>query len=806
MLDANKVYEYLSTNDTRNMLELWQQLPENTMKGTIKGLIISGNPLSTLLGFGSLLPEYCQGSNCKFGEVLGEALYRIGKELFLSGKYPDLFLMTVTGIANNYLVALINLGKFKQADFFINSEIRFWKKYIDNPELLNDTDRLSFLDNFKSILVVKIDILIHLNKIDEAWEIAFNQKWIEGNPSSDIELQRLRNKLKELKTDSGQLDKNEKQRRKKAYTDQQTSTNLILDSLKKIVGQSGIDQSLVDKMKGSEKLDPYTRSGFTQLENFLTKGESFLQKDSSEINEIKIRQDIRRASGIFVDNQPTKDQILNSLSILKKSLISARQLNNLTLINYAYYGIYLCYSRLNKSSDAADQLIALRKNLELIRKGINDPLERGGVFQVYPYLFYSSVEHMFKARRFDDMLDAIEGSKGRTITDVLEKESSQKISELNFYNIRKRLKPILAKENANYMTFHVDDDCSYICIVVKSGKIYADQVPLGKKLLNKYYNKLLQDPSLWNQQLEKINIIEKLNPFLKLFEKLVDRGEIIKGDHICYSADHILYLFPLHYLNYKKQSLIELFTVSRIHNAGHLIGLLSKSSVVPKNCLTIVVPSNEDIKNPKLNKAFKFSSTYLKRKYSGNCINLSVLNGSIKNVLSNFNNNQLIHFSTHGFFPFKDNPFNNSGLLLTDKKVLPQLYKHDPNFKYVDQGLHLLSPERLLADNCDIANSHVSLQACVAGYAREGIGGDALGIEWAFFQKGVSSLISTFWNVDISNANEFYKYFYKEWLDKKTSKALAHQKTILKLKQTNYDSDLPKEYYWAGYGLIGDWR
>jgi CHAT domain-containing protein len=175
-------------------------------------------------------------------------------------------------------------------------------------------------------------------------------------------------------------------------------------------------------------------------------------------------------------------------------------------------------------------------------------------------------------------------------------------------------------------------------------------------------------------------------------------------------------------------------------------------------------------------------------------------------VIPAFKNNQLIHFSTHGFFPLQDNPFDHSGLLLSDNNKLPTLHKHDPNYKYKDDGLHLLSPERLLARECDLAQSHISLQACVAGYAREGIGGDALGIEWAFLQKGACSLISTFWNVDIHNANEFYSYFYDEWLNRKTSKARAHQKAILKLKQTSYESHLPDEFFWAGYGLIGDWR
>lgn len=197
----------------------------------------------------------------------------------------------------------------------------------------------------------------------------------------------------------------------------------------------------------------------------------------------------------------------------------------------------------------------------------------------------------------------------------------------------------------------------------------------------------------------------------------------------------------------------------------------------------------------------------LKAKQVSDYSHLHHTDASLHKVLSGCKKNQLIHFSTHGFFPLDDNPFDNSGLLLSNNNMLPKLFTYDPNYKYKNEGEHLLSPERLLNNKeIQLNNSHVSLQACVAGYAREGIGGDALGIEWAFLQKGASSLVSTFWNIDINNSNEFYKYFYEEWLEKGLSKAIAHQQAILKLKNSISSTNVPCEYYWAGYGLIGDWR
>lgn len=809
MNKKDQYYRLISSGDKNARLDLIEQLPDNSMKESARPLIGSSNPTVVLLSFGVLLPSYCHGADCSTGVALGLALYRYGKELFLSRDYPDFSLTTILSYASCYLTALLNLGSFQEAFNFIEAELPFWEDYENNPEKLNVQEQNSFFDELKSILVAKVNALIQLNRIDEAWNLAFDKR-VEGNWASDIELKRLRTNLKRIKRNVGELDKDESQRRKESNEDQLSSSNEMLESLKTMLEKSGMDSSMVDKIKQSTNLDPYTRSGFDSLENILTRGESFLKKKTNEINEITLRQNIRRASGIFVDKQPSENEILNSLAILKDSLQSAIELNNKILINDAYYGLYLCYSRLNDSSKAADQLIELRKNLEKIRKSISNPLLRGGVFQSYPYLFYSMVEHLYKVDRFEDMFDAIEGSKGRAIIDELEKESLVDFQDYNLTNIYKRLKQLLIKENTHYISYHVDDECSYAIFITKNGNISSYQIPIGKRQLTKWYDKNLNNPFTWSThtQFSKIDIIHELNPFVSWLKEFYETNIINQNDHICYSADHLLYLFPLHFLRINQKPLLELSSVSRVHNAGNLMNILLSPNAKPSSCLSIEVPSTDDIQKPLITESFGYSSLKLKEIFGSDFTRLSNTEASIEKVLDSSKDNQLIHFSTHGFFPLKDNPFINSGLLLSDDKKLPTLYLPDPNYKYNEEGLHLLSPERLLIMFKDIRfnSGYISLQSCVAGYAREGIGGDALGIEWAFLQKGVTTLISTFWNIDIKNANEFYKYYYEEWLVNGLTKGQAHQKAVLKLKNSFHSDDLPDEFFWAGFGLIGDWR
>lgn len=810
MINADEVYNIICNGSSEERQYLMVQLPKNSMKDTAEGLLHSGNPVTVLMAFGSLLLSYVHGADCATGEVLGKALYRYGKELFLTGEYPDLYLMTVLGFAHSYVTALNNLSKFEIALEFVEDELPLWEEYEEHQDKLNPHERASFSDNMKSILVAKIGILVNLGRLDDADLLAENRSRVEGNWSSDIELKRLIRIIKDRKTSVSDLARDDSTIITESKERQGESNKSILDSLKIMMDQSGLDSELIDNLSKSSEIDPNTQSGYDNLEDILTQGESFLQKGGgTETNEISIRQTIRRASGIFVDNQPSGKQILDSLDKLTNALKLAKDVRNNVLINDAYYGLYLCYSRLHSSSEAADQLINLRKNLELTRKGIADPLERGGVFSTYPYLFYSSVEHLYKANREDDMLDAIEGSKGRTIIDSLEKESLRNYSDFELYNIRERLHPLLLRENAHYISYHVDDDDIYISLVTKSGVISSHQVPFGKNLLERWFLKNLHNPASWNDQFIKTYIIKELGPLVSFLKPFIEEGVIEENDHICYSADHLLYLFPLHFLKIGSKSLIDLFTVSRIHNAGHLISLLSKPLKRPDRCLTVEVPSQTDLKKPEIVSDFSVSANLLEQKFGLGHQHLHHSEASRDAVLSKCQKNQLIHFATHGFFPKSDNPFSNSGLLIAYNGKLPHLYLNDPDYKYVDEGEHLLSPERILNEVynfVDIDQSHISLQACVAGYAREGIAGDALGIEWAFMQRGASSMTSTFWNIALTNANDFYKSFYEEWIDKRSSRAEAHRKSILKLKNSKHSSNLPSEFYWAGYGLIGDWR
>ncbi|GAI78437.1 unnamed protein product, partial [marine sediment metagenome] len=89
--------------------------------------------------------------------------------------------------------------------------------------------------------------------------------------------------------------------------------------------------------------------------------------------------------------------------------------------------------------------------------------------------------------------------------------------------------------------------------------------------------------------------------------------------------------------------------------------------------------------------------------------------------------------------------------------------------------------------------------------AKEGVGRDALGLEWTMLLAGASSILATHWNVGANHSYEFLNRFYQYWLHDKMSKAKAWRKTVLELKKSK-NTELNSPYAYAAYSLTGTWK
>ena len=730
--------------------------PSNRFKDSAKPLVKSDNSAMQVIGLKSLSSAYCYGENTQFGEELSRAGHEFARQVHSEqGEGGAILLYTVSAFAQDYLNALNLQGKFDKAIEFADSVIPYY-------EGMNEST------NLPEIRIKKIAALFELNRIDEADQMV---KLERKRGTSSLELDRLEKeiiKIKEPPTKTPQ-----------------------------------------EKEKTEFEKRVSTEKGHEDIRRILDRGTDIMTKSSAEMNEWKAKKIIRDATSIFM-SQPGPEEIKKSLSELQK--VREWTKDNGTRIddNDALWGLYLCNNRLKKYSEAADMLQSLRNNIEDLRAGIADPLERGGVSSKFPYLFPALCKMLAETRRVPELLDSIEGAKGRAIADILSLKEKTPYDDREFSKPAEGIPDLMRKNSTHYLTFFVDECETYAVLVAKDGTMHsAGCLQIGKVKIRNFAEKV--DPRCWNKKdrsdMLSDSVVEGLSePLSILFEWLgpfFENGIMEEGDHICYSPDEHLHHIPLQYAHFRGSPIVEKFSLSRIHGAHALSLLLNRKPVPFKSYLSIEVPTEEDLKKEgqKLVKNLHRSVETLDKRLHGKTIPLS--EATMQTLLKLSLSQSIVHFSTHGIFPktnSNENPFHDSGLVMASGAG-------PPNASRIAQGKdfdYVLTPEKVLDLGLDFSGSHVTLQSCVSGLANEGIGGDALGMEWAFIQAGASSILSSHWYVSAKLSAEFFDRFYNCWFTNKLSKAKAWRQAILELKNTAEPFNKP--YCWSAFSLSGDWR
>ena len=187
--------------------------------------------------------------------------------------------------------------------------------------------------------------------------------------------------------------------------------------------------------------------------------------------------------------------------------------------------------------------------------------------------------------------------------------------------------------------------------------------------------------------------------------------------------------------------------MSRILDAAVLVDRMKEPVVLPSQFASFEVPSSDELGEDHAAKreAFQQVSNWLASHGRGRILrNEEVQANSFSTEKLD---NCIVHCAMHGIFDeeYKVNPYTHSGLLVASDGMLP---KRITSLDHI-QPNHLLSPEKLMEMTPGLDNSHVTLQACVSGLAKEGVGRDQLGLEWALTYCGAESLLSTHWNVSI---------------------------------------------------------
>lgn len=149
---------------------------------------------------------------------------------------------------------------------------------------------------------------------------------------------------------------------------------------------------------------------------------------------------------------------------------------------------------------------------------------------------------------------------------------------------------------------------------------------------------------------------------------------------------------------------------------------------------------------------------------------------------------RIVHIATHGFLNSLNPELSGLVFSLLDEKGAPQ------------NGF-LLAPEiyNLKLPAADL----VVLSACQTGLGKEVRGEGVIGLTRGFMYAGAPRVVVSLWNVNDRATADLMKGFYQGMLTKNMRPAAAlrsAQIEMLKLKQWQ------APYYWAAFGLQGEWR
>lgn len=372
--------------------------------------------------------------------------------------------------------------------------------------------------------------------------------------------------------------------------------------------------------------------------------------------QITLNSAIQRASSILEDEQNGKnpEHLQQALLSLEKVASKAGKLGFEDTVEDTLWPIYLCHKRLGNYDSAIDALQKIRQYVEQQRKRIEDPLKRAGIAQKYPFLYVELCALLVETGGYRELLSVIEEAKGRALTDKLAIEAHQENLYWPTEPAAEWLPQYLTELGVHYLTYLTDTDKTYAVLVGKDGSLHANIVPIGKEGL--YSIRRFIDPNKWGKRISLLappnpdDIPQRLASVVGWLEPFVKSGLIREGEHICYSPEGLLHLFPFQYIDFLGQPFVRLCSLSKCHCAAMLWYATHRPVVKPQSSLSIVVPTDEEFEqNTKKVELFNRAPDWLAEHYKANLLRYS--NADLPSIARQTLQNTVVHFATHGCFP-----------------------------------------------------------------------------------------------------------------------------------------------------------
>jgi CHAT domain len=339
------------------------------------------------------------------------------------------------------------------------------------------------------------------------------------------------------------------------------------------------------------------------------------------------------------------------------------------------------------------------------------------------------------------------------------------------------------------LTLLPDDAATYWCLLTNDGVATSGAVPVSLDNIKKVANANRIEPAgrgrlRGNRHAPVLDWRAMLAPLAAPVAAAQRAGRMLPGDRLFIAPQGSLHAFPLQELPGADCDLGERLHVSRVHSAAAVLGVLANPPKRPRRAVALWAPTAIEADSALHVASFDKVVAALRRHLPTEIIR--GVAADAESLQRAATPDTLMHLCSHGTFAVAGAFNQRSQLLLSDRQALPTL----------DPAWHPFGPANLLTSVLD--GGHVTLQACVSGYAAANPQGDAIGLEWAFLLAGAASTLGTHWHVPPEETADFSATFYDSWL---AGASRAHSGWIAADRLRRHGSQ-----QWSAFSLTGDWR
>ncbi|HYI47448.1 MAG TPA: CHAT domain-containing protein [Allosphingosinicella sp.] len=780
MLNSERLAELIESAAVPELAALLDALPATNLASVARTLALGDDLQSRLSGLNIIADELARGKAPLEGAHLAGAVLKVSLGHLDDPDLAPALIAESAAQAATSLANALSLDGEHEDIVALSTELErvLWGR--------SDGIRLGMLR------LAAVDALIALGRLEEA------EAWLtelEARAGFNPSLPMVRKKLTERLQDARDLadSRSPEKRVLDQYRDANIAAAEAMAALMKDQPEmAALAAQLVDQARKGEGAPTTSWEVFERATTQINRMAGLVGVEETELHRWHGR--VRTSSKAFNDNGGTDPALLGPALETFRAAIAWYDANGQREDGYhARWCAYIAERRLGRPGAALDLLEELAARLEEDRAAIADPLRRAS--DPFPLLPAARVEcaHMLGDPR--RMLAAIEAAKGRALADLQTKRDARAFDEAALHAAPQEVEDLVARLGVGYASFLAIDVAVFAVAVWPDGGWHSTRIDLDEAARRDLAR--LQDPASRARRTQPAGFDwgAKLAPLTDWLLPLLPT--LPEGGHLVFSPDGELHMWPLQMAATPAGPLGLQVGISRVHGIDTLRRVAASAPRRPKRSITAhILADDEELV---AEKAAAMAQT-LSALPDPESIPPEAADEERFTALGA--GGALLYVNAHGIFPeerfaaFMDpNPYRSAGMVLAHDGRLPPRSASWP---------HRLSPAVVLeSPGLDVQGATVVLQGCVSGLAKEGRGGDALGLEWAFLVRGADAVLASHWNVDYRTAGAFCRRFCEAWLVDGKRRIDAWQEAAA---ATLKDPEGGPEYDWAAFSLTGDWR